>query len=75
MDRIKRTETENAASKMEADNRNDAKSRFAAETKVRDARAAATAKKYAKEAAAANAEEEPIQVTLAKPADEAPAEE
>jgi small subunit ribosomal protein S16 len=65
----------NAASKMEADNRNDAKSRFAAETKVRDARAAATAKKYAKEAAAANAEEEPIQVTLAKPADEAPAEE
>jgi small subunit ribosomal protein S16 len=65
-----------AASKKEADNRNDAKSRFAAETKVREARAAALAKKNAKEAAAAHAEEEePIQVTLAKPAEEAPAEE
>jgi small subunit ribosomal protein S16 len=57
-----------ASSKMEADKRNDAKSRFAAETKVKEARAAAWAKKNAKEVAAAHAAEEPIQVTLAKPA-------
>jgi len=62
----------NVASKMEADKRNDLKTRFAAETKVKDARAAAWAKKHAKEVAAAHAEEEPIHVTLAKPADEAP---
>jgi small subunit ribosomal protein S16 len=65
-----------AASKKDADKRDDAKSRLAAETKVKEARAAALAKKNAKEAAAAHAEEEPIQVTLAKPAEEeAPAAE
>jgi small subunit ribosomal protein S16 len=63
------------ASKKEADKRNDEKSRLAAETKVREVRAAAVAKKYAKEVAAAKAEEEPITVTLAQPAEETPAAE
>ena len=63
------------ASKKEADKRDDAKNRFAAETKIKDARAAAWAKKNAKEVAAAHAAEEPIQVTLAKPAEEAAPEE
>lgn len=63
-----------ASSKMDADKRNDAKSRLAAETKVNETRAAALAKKNAKEVAAAHAEEEPITVNLAKPAEEAPAE-
>jgi small subunit ribosomal protein S16 len=63
------------ASKKDADKRDESKSRFAAETKIKDARAAALAKKNAKEVAAAHAEEEPITVTLAKPAEEAPAEE
>ncbi len=62
-----------AASKMDADKRNDAKSRFAAETKVKETRAAAWAKKNAKEVAAAHAAEEPITVTLAKPAADAAA--
>jgi small subunit ribosomal protein S16 len=69
-----------ASSKQDSDKRSDDKSRLAAETKIKEARAAALAKKNAKEAAAAQAEEEPIQVTLAKPdveaAEEAtPAEE
>jgi len=64
-----------AVSKKDADKRDDLKNRFAAETKVKEARAAALAKKNAKEVAAAKAEEEPIQVTLAKPAEEAPAKE
>ncbi|MCX6224612.1 MAG: 30S ribosomal protein S16 [Bacteroidia bacterium] len=64
----------NAASKKDADKRDDVKSRFAAETKVKETRAAASAKKNAKEVAAAHAAEEPIQVTLAKPPQEAPAE-
>ena len=55
------------ASKKDADKRSDEKSRFAAETKVKDLRAAALAKKNAKEAAASHAEEEPIHVTLAAP--------
>lgn len=63
------------ASKKDADKRNDDKDRLAAETKIKEARAAALAKKNAKEAAAAQAEEEPITVTLAKPAEETPAEE
>jgi small subunit ribosomal protein S16 len=63
------------ASKKDADKRNDEKSRLAAETKVRETRAAAVAKKYAKEVAAAQAEEEPITVTLAQPEEEAPAAE
>jgi small subunit ribosomal protein S16 len=63
-------------SKKDAAKRDDLKSRFAAETKVKEARAAAWAKKNAKEVAAAQAEEEPIQVTLAKPEEEeAPAAE
>lgn len=62
------------ASKKDADKRSDEKARLAAETKIKDARAAALAKKNAKEAAAAHAEEEPITVTLAAPAEEAPAE-
>jgi len=65
----------NVASKMEADKRSDAKSRFAAEVKVNEARAAALAKKNAKEVAAAKAEEEPITVTLTKPVVEAVAVE
>jgi small subunit ribosomal protein S16 len=64
-----------ATSKVDAEKRNDAKDRLAAETKVKEARAAALAQKLAKEAAVAKAEEEPIAVTLAKPAEEAPAEE
>jgi len=60
------------ASKMEADKRDDAKSRFAAETKIKEARAAAWALKNAKLVAAAKTEEEPISVTLSKPAVEAP---
>ncbi len=63
------------SSKMDAAKRDDAKSRFAAETKIKEARAAALAKKNAKEVAKAQAEEEPIQVTLSAPAEEAPAEE
>jgi small subunit ribosomal protein S16 len=43
------------SSKMEADKREDAKQRMAQETKVKEARAAALAKKNAKEAAAAHA--------------------
>jgi small subunit ribosomal protein S16 len=63
------------ASKQEAESRNEAKARLAAETKIKDARAAALAKKYAKEAAAAHADDEGVQVTLAKSEEETPAEE
>jgi small subunit ribosomal protein S16 len=65
-----------AASKKDATSRSEDKARMAAETKVKEARAAAIAKKYAKEAAAATvAAEEPQAEEEAAPAETTPAEE
>lgn len=61
----------NLASELESDKRNKKKEILAEETKVKEARAAALAKKLAKEAAASHAEEAPAEEV---PAEEAPAE-
>ena len=63
------------ASKKDAAARSEEKARMAAETKVKEARAAALAKKNAKEAAAAAAADEPQAEEEAAPEAETPAEE